>query len=110
MIAKAIARYQRYSPRKVNQILDVIRNKPVPEAFKILRFIPKSAKILVEKTLKSAVSNAGKLKTFGQGFFIKECYATQGPSLKRWRARAFGRAAPYKHRTTHLTIVISDEK
>ncbi len=109
MEAKAIARFQRYSPRKVGQVLDLIRSKPVAKAFDILRFIPKSPKVLVEKTLKSAVANARRLKDYSN-LIVKECFVNQGPALKRWRARAFGRAVMYKHRTCHLTIVVSDEK
>ncbi|MDI6641737.1 MAG: 50S ribosomal protein L22 [Elusimicrobiota bacterium] len=109
MEARAIARFQRYSPRKVAQVLDLIRRKEVTKAFAILQFVNKRAKILIQKTLRSAVANAGKIKN-PAGIFVKECYVGQGPALKRWRARAFGRAAPYKHRTCHLTIVVSDEK
>ena len=109
MEAKAIARFQRYSPSKVGQVLDLIRNKPVIKAFNILKFLPKASKTLVEKTLKSAVANLGRLKN-QEGLIVKECFVNQGPALKRWRARAFGRAVMYKHRTCHLTIVVSDSK
>lgn len=107
MEAKAISRFARYSPRKVGQLLKLLRNKPVVKAFNILKFVPKSATVFIEKTLKSAVANAGKLKK-PEDLFIKECFVNQGPSLKRWRARAYGRTAPYKHKTCHLTIVVSE--
>jgi len=63
----------------------------------------------IGKTLKSAAANAGRMKKPGE-LFIKTCYVNQGPSIKRWRARAYGRAAPYRHRTCHLTIVVSDQR
>lgn len=109
MEATAIAKFQRYSPRKVAQVLELIRHKQVTEAFNILNFVNKRAKIFVKKTLRSAVANAKRIKN-PDGVFIKECYVGQGPALKRWRARAFGRTAQYKHRTCHLTITVSDGK
>ena len=107
MEAIAKANFVRYSPRKVGQVLDLIREKPVEEAFKTLKFIRRSAVELVEKTLKSAVANAGKLKQ-QQGVYVKKCWVNTGPSLKRFRARAFGRAAGYKRKTCHLTIVVDE--
>ncbi|MBU0951431.1 MAG: 50S ribosomal protein L22 [Elusimicrobia bacterium] len=109
MEATAKANFIRIAPRKIGQMLTLIRKKPVKEAFKILMFAQKSPKTLIEKTLKSAVANIGRLKTM-DGVFVKECYVNGGPSLKRWRARAFGRAAQYKHRTSHLIIIVADKK
>ncbi|OIO73229.1 MAG: 50S ribosomal protein L22 [Elusimicrobia bacterium CG1_02_37_114] len=109
MEARAVSRFVRYSPRKVGLVLDLVRNKSVPEAFQILRFVPKLVTGFIGKTLKSAAANAGRMKKPGE-LFIKTCYVNQGPSIKRWRARAYGRAAPYRHRTCHLTIVVSDQR
>ncbi|OGS20372.1 MAG: 50S ribosomal protein L22 [Elusimicrobia bacterium RIFOXYA2_FULL_39_19] len=109
MEAIAKAKFVRNSPSKVGQVLTLIRNKSVKQAFNILQFTPKSAKVIIEKTLKSAIANAGKLKNY-EGIIVKECYVNQGPSLKRWRSRAFGRAVQYKHKTCHLTIIVSDNK
>ncbi len=107
MASVAKANFVRYSPRKVGQVLDLIRKKSVLEAFKILRFVRRSATTLVEKTLKSAVANGGKLKQ-QEGLYIKECWVNTGPFLKRFRARAFGRAAEYKRKMCHLTIVVDE--
>lgn len=107
MASIAKANFVRYSPRKVGQVLDLIRRKPVLEAFKILKFIRRSTTVLVEKTLKSAVANEGKLKQ-QEGLYVKECWVNTGPSLKRFRARAFGRAAGYKRKTCHLTIAVDE--
>ena len=105
----AKSRYARYAPRKTAQVLDLIRRKPVAEAFKILKFTPNSPAELIGKTLKSAIANSGRLKS-QEGIYIKECWVDQGPPLKRWRARAYGRAAAYKRKTCHLTIKVSDSK
>ncbi|OGS23867.1 MAG: 50S ribosomal protein L22 [Elusimicrobia bacterium RIFOXYB2_FULL_48_7] len=109
MEAIAKANFIRISPRKVGQMLSLIRGKQAGAAFDILKFAQKSPRTLIEKTLKSAVANAGRLKNM-DGVVVKECYVNSGPSLKRWRARAFGRAAQYKHRTCHLTIIVSDKR
>ena len=106
-MAVAKANFVRYSSRKVGQVLDLIRSKPVIEAFKILKFIPRSSKEMVEKTLKSAVANEGRLKQ-QEGLYVKECWVNLGPSLKRFRSRAFGRAYGYKRKTCHLTIIVDE--
>jgi large subunit ribosomal protein L22 len=103
----SIVRFARYSPRKVGRILDLIRNKSVNEAFGILNIINKGPKVFVQKALKSALANSGRLKK-PEGMFVKECFVGQGPAMKRWRARAFGRAVQYKHRTCHLTIKVGE--
>jgi len=109
MEAKAYSRYQRYSPNKVGLILNLIRGKTVIDALKILKFINKAPKEMIRKTIQSALANLNRAKN-PEGIYIKECYVTQGPSFKRYRARAFGRAVVYKHRTCHLTVVLSDLK
>ncbi len=108
MEARAIARFVRYAPRKVNQVLTVIRNERVPKAFEILSFLPKNATELVEKVLKSAVANSGKLNDFS-GLKVKEAWVGQGPTLKRMRPGPQGRGLPYKRKTSHLTIIVTDE-
>ncbi len=108
MEARAIARFVRYAPRKVNQVLTVIRNQRVDKAFEILSFLPKNATELVEKVLKSAVANAGKLNDFS-GLKVKEAWVGQGPTLKRMRPGPMGRGLPYKRKTSHLTIIVTDE-
>lgn len=108
MEARAIARFVRYAPRKVNQVLTVIRNQRVDKAFEILSFLPKNATELVEKVLKSAVANMGKLKDFS-GLKIKEAWVGQGPTLKRMRPGPMGRGLGYKRKTSHLTVIVTDE-
>ncbi|MCA6071502.1 MAG: 50S ribosomal protein L22 [Endomicrobium sp.] len=107
MEARATAKFVRYTPRKVNQVLMLIRNKKVEKAFGILSFLPKSAAVLVEKVLKSATANTGKLKDFS-GFKVKEAWVGNGPILKRTRPGPKGRGMSIKKRTAHLTIVVTD--
>jgi len=108
MEAVAYAKYQRISWRKVVTILDLVRGKSVEEAYRVLKFIPKAAKLIVEKTLRSAVSNVGKNIGLGN-LYIKRIYVTPGPVLKRFRAGPMGRSLPYRRKTCHLTIIV-DEK
>ena len=107
MEAKATAKFVRYTPRKVNQVLTLIRNKKVEKAFEILSFLPKSSATLVEKVLKSATANAGKLNDYS-GLKVKEAWVSAGPILKRMRPGPQGRGMPIKKRTVHLTIVVTD--
>ncbi len=106
MEATATSKFARYAPRKVNQVLGLIRNKPVDKAMEILSFAPKSSVALISKTLKSAVANAGKTK--GATLKVKECWVGQGPTLKRMRPGPQGRGMPYKRKMCHLTIKVGD--
>jgi large subunit ribosomal protein L22 len=107
MEAKATAKFVRYTPRKVNQVCTLIRGKKVAKAFETLSFLPKSASTLVEKVLKSATANSGKLKDFS-GLKVKEAWVGNGPILKRMRPGPMGRGMPVKKRTSHLTVVVTD--
>jgi ribosomal protein L22, bacterial type len=105
--AAAHAKFVRFTSRKVNQVLTLIRNKPVEKAFEILSFTPKAPVTLIAKTLKSAVANGGGLKT-PKSLKVKEAWVGQGPVLKRMRPGPQGRGMPYKRKTCHLTIVVSE--
>jgi large subunit ribosomal protein L22 len=107
MEAKATAKFVRYTPRKVNQVLSLIRNKRVGKAFEILSFLPKSAATLVKKVLKSAAANAGKIEDYS-GLKLKEAWVGNGSVLKRIRAGSKGRSMPIKKRMAHLTIIVMD--
>ena len=108
MQARATAKFVRYTPRKVNQVCTLIRGRKVEKAFEALSFLPKSAATLVEKVLKSATANAGKLKDYS-GLKVKEAWVGNGPILKRMRPGPMGRGMPIKKRTSHLTIVVTDK-
>ncbi|MCK9583215.1 MAG: 50S ribosomal protein L22 [Endomicrobiales bacterium] len=108
MEAVAKTKFARYAPRKVNQVLQLIRNKPVQKAFDALSFTPKGSAELIEKTLKSAVANAGRLKNM-ENLKVLKCWVGCGPTLKRMRPGPMGRGMPYKRKMCHLTIVVGDE-
>jgi large subunit ribosomal protein L22 len=110
MEVKAKARFIRMSPRKVRLVVDVVRGKSVGEARTQLTFLNKAAVEPVLKLLNSAVANA--VHNFGlneKDLVIKEIMADGGPTLSRWRARAMGRAAPIRKRTTHISITLEDK-
>jgi large subunit ribosomal protein L22 len=110
MEAKASAKYIRISPQKARLVVDLIRGKKIGEAQNTLRFTRKYAALLVDKVLKSAIANASQNPNIDENIlYVKEVFVDQGPSLKRWRARAQGRAASIKKRMSHITIIL-DEK
>jgi len=109
MESKAVARYIRMSPQKVRLVADLIRGKKVQEARSILLFTRKYAAGIVANVLKSAVANAAQNPNIDENIlYVKEIFVDQGPSLKRWRARAQGRAAGIKKRTSHITVVLDE--
>ncbi|MBE9546168.1 MAG: 50S ribosomal protein L22 [Proteobacteria bacterium] len=110
METRAIAKYIRISPQKARLVVDMIRGKKVEEAQKILTFTRKKAAGIVEKALKSAIANAAQNPNIDENIlYVKEVFVDQGPSLKRWRARAQGRAAMIKKRMSHITVILDEE-
>lgn len=111
MQAKAVANTVRIAPRKVRLVIDLIRGKQVGEAIAILRHTPKSASPVVEKVLKSAMANAEhNYEMDVNNLVINEAFVNEGPTLKRFRPRAMGRASAINKRTSHITIVLSEKK
>ena len=109
--AKAIARTVRIAPRKVRLVVDLIRGKQVGEAVAILRHTPRTASPVVEKVLKSAVANAEHNYDLDvNNLVISEVFVDEGPTMKRFRPRAQGRASAINKRTSHITIVVSEKK
>ncbi len=109
MEAKAIAKYIRMSSMKIGIVLDLIRGKNVNEAFAILQYTPKDAAEVVNKVLKSAVANAeNNLNLDINSLYVAEAYVGQGPTLKRFRPHAQGRAFRIKKRTSHITLVVKE--
>ena len=107
MEARAIAKYVRMSPRKVRVVLDLVRGKNVSEAFAILKYTPKDAATVVLKVLKSAVANAeNNFNLDVNKLYIAEAYANQGPTLKRFKPRAQGRAYSIMKRTRDRKSVV----
>jgi large subunit ribosomal protein L22 len=110
MEARAVAKYIRMSPQKVRLVVDLVRGKKVEEAKQILLFTRKDAAGQVRKVLNSALANAKQNPNIDENIlFVKAVFVDQGPSLKRWRARAQGRAAAIKKRTSHITVVLDEE-
>jgi len=109
--ARAQVRHVRISPSKVRVVLDLIRGKQVDEALTILRFTPKAASPLLEKLLRSAIANAeNNFNMNRDGLYISQCYADEGPIMKRFRARAQGRAYSIHKKTSHITIVLKEKE
>ena len=101
--------YARISSRKVKTVIDLIRNKNVGEALAILKLTPKAASELVEKLLKSAIANAENNHGMdADKLYVAEIFANQGPTLKRVRPRAQGRAFRIRKRTSHITVVLKE--
>jgi len=110
MEVKAVAKYIRISPQKARLVVDLVRGKKVEEAQRILAFTRKKAAGVVEKVLKSAIANATQNPNIDEKIlYVKEVFVGQGPSLKRWRARAQGRAAMIKKRMSHITVILDEE-
>ncbi len=111
MEARATLKYARISARKVKIVIDLIRNKPVGEAIAILRHTPKAASELLKKLLNSAISNAENNHEMDvENLYVSEAFANQGPTLKRIRPRAQGRAFRIRKRTSHITLVLKEKK
>lgn len=107
----ATLKYARISPRKVKIVLDLIRNKDIDEAYAILRYTPKIASEILFKLLKSAEANATNNNELDRDeLYVADCFANQGPTLKRLRPRAQGRANRIRKRTSHITIVVKERK
>ena len=111
MKAQASARYIRQSPFKVRQVLDLIRGMPVEEARATLDFANRRAVEPVRKVLNSAVANAEHNQALdADELWVSEAFADEGPTLKRFRPRARGRATRIRKRTSHITIVVADDE
>ena len=110
MEVKAVARYVRIPPQKVRLIMDEVRGKKVEEAIRMLTFSPQKGAHLLRKLINSAVANAEANKELDvDTLFIKKIFADQGPTMKRFRPRAMGRATRVIKRMSHLTVIL-DEK
>ena len=111
MEVKAKLRFLRIAPRKVRLVADLIRAKSALAAESQLSFMPKGSARPMLKLLNSAVANAeNNFKLKKDNLFIKRIMDDEGPKLKRWRPRAFGRAAPILKRSSHITIILDELK
>lgn len=111
MEAKAIAKTVRIAPRKARLVVDLIRGKSVTEAETILKNLNKEASRLTYKVLVSAVANAeNNLGLNSADLFVKEAYVNEAVTMKRHRFGGRGHVKPIKRRTSHITVIVSDEK
>ena len=111
MDVRAKARYVRVSPRKVRLVLDAVRNLNPEKAVIHLSLMPQKSARPVRKLIESAIANAeNNFKLKKNDLKIKSLVADEGPTLKRWRARAFGRAAMIRKRTSHISVILTDGK
>jgi large subunit ribosomal protein L22 len=109
MKVRAHTRFIRQSPYKVRRVLDLVRGLPVEEAEHVLRLTNRAAAEPIAKTLRSAVANAEHNHALdAEDLVVAEAFADEGPTLKRYRPRARGRATRINKRTSHITIVVSD--
>jgi len=108
---RAIAKNVRISSRKVKIVVDLIRGKKVDDALAILTFTPKAASPEVAKVLRSAIANAeNNLEMDRSTLYVAECFANQGPTLKRFQPHGRGMAYPIMKRTSHITVVLDQAK
>ncbi len=111
MEARATAKYIRVSPRKIKTVIDLIRGKDLGEALNILNFTPKAASQPVKKLIQSAAANAENNYDMNvENLYVAEIQANQGPTLKRYRPRAQGRATQILKRTSHITVVLKERE
>ncbi len=110
MEARAKARYVRVTPRKARRVVDLIRGMPADQAQAALSFAPQSASEPVGKVLASAIANAAHARQVDAGsLVVRAAWVDEGPTLKRFRPRAQGRGYRINKRTSHITVIVSDE-
>ncbi len=111
MKAKAVAKHQRTSSRKMKPVCDLVRGKDAKEALAILKFTPRKSARLLHKVLSSAIANAENNNELDiENLFVEEVYANQGPTMKRWKAGSMGRANPIMKRTSHIGVVVAEKE
>jgi large subunit ribosomal protein L22 len=110
METRAVAKFVRISPRKIRLVMDQVRGKQVGEALNMLSFAPQRGARILKKLVNSAIANAEQNTDVDvDSLYIMRVYADEGPTLKRWRPRAQGRATSIRKRTSHLTVVLNEK-
>lgn len=109
MEAKAVAKYMRISPRKVRIVAKNIKGLTVEKALAQLRYTPKKAAVILLKVLNSALANAEQKSEIDvDTLYVKNVFVDEGPTAKRWRPRAMGRATRIRKRTSHVTVILDE--
>ena len=110
MEVRAVSKYVRISPTKVQKLVGAIKGKPVESGLQMLQFMPQKAAKILEKTIRSAVANADQNPDIDiDQLVIQNIVADQGPTLKRWKARARGRGTRILKRTSHITVILAED-
>ena len=106
MEAKASAKYIRISPRKMRRSVDLIRGRHVDDARRVLQLTPLGPNRTLTKVLDSAVANAEQKNLIPENLVVARAWVDEGPTLKRFRPRAYGRATRVRKRTSHVTVIV----
>lgn len=110
MEVKAVSKYLRISPQKVRKLVGAVKGDPVEKGLDKLKLMPQKAAALVEKTVRSAVANADQNPEIDvDALIIRNIIADPGPTLKRFKARARGRGSRILKRTTHITVILTEQ-
>ncbi len=110
MEIKAVSKYVRISPQKVRMLIGGVKGKPVEAGLETLKFMPQKAAAIVEKVIRSAVANADQYPDLDlDSLVIRNIIADQGPTLKRFKARARGRGTRILKRTAHITVILAED-
>ena len=111
MEAKAVAKYVRMSPIKLQPVCDLVRGKDLKDAQAILKFTPGKGSAIVEKVVNSAAANAeNNFDMNPDNLYVAEIYANQGPTMRRWRAGSQGRASIILKRTSHVGVTLKEKE
>lgn len=110
MEIKSYSKYMRISPKKAREVARILPGRKASDAVALLKYIPRKAARMFDKTLKSAMANAeNNLNLSADDLYIREAIVDEGPALKRFRPCARGSAHPYKKRMSHLLVTLTDE-
>lgn len=111
MEVKATGKYIRISPHKVRRVVNLIRGRNIGEAMSILKFSPQRSSVAVEKVLRSAIANAETNYEMDLSkLFVARAYVDEGPTWRRFRPRAMGRADLKRRRTAHITVILGEKE
>jgi len=110
MEVRAVSKYMRISPQKVRKLVGAVKGKPVESGLNMLKFMPQKGAAIIEKTLRSAIANADQNPDIDVDLLvIRNIVADPGPTLKRFKARARGRGTRILKRTSHITVILTEE-
>jgi len=111
MEVRAVAKHLRVSPRKARLVCDAVRGHDVPEALAILRFLPQKSAGFIAKAVKSAAANAeNNYDLDPNALYVKRIFADDGPTMKRYKFGARGRAKPILKRSCHITVIVEERE